>query len=714
MVDIDLGEMFLNFPLPSLLQRFSGVDLRYYADAIDETMSQAASKGNHRVHWTRCWMGLKPSPFMAVRFYYLAEEFARGNRHLKKNPLRWDAIKLNLPGDPKFDPTQPRVIKWDAAINNIAGDVVAFVDDLRASGQSVEQAWAISHQVVARLQYLGLQDAPRKRRPPVQTAGAWAGAVFKTTDTEVIQSVSQDKWDKARAQIGEVTEGFALIASKKNEDLDYKRLEQIRGFLCHISMTFPIVTPYLKGFHLTLAAHHPGRNDAGWKMSNQEWSAYLHEAVEDGRLAEDEAQALNQVGKETIPKESSASRPPVVVPAPPTRVQPVPRMEGDVKALAALFSQETPAQTLVRASRVYSILYGFADASGSGFGSTVMGTDGIRYRIGTWGSDTEDCSSNFREFENVVEALKEEAREGHLRGALIFLCTDNSTVEAALVKGNSSSPKLFELVLAVRLLEMQEGAKIIVSHVSGERMKAQGTDGVSRGQLKEGVSVGKDMLSFIPFHLSAIQRSSAVEPWIRSWLGPEAELLEPEGWFERAHGILGGKFDRKGFWRHEFKAGKFFWAPPPAAVAVALEELRKACIKRQDSFHVFVLPCLLKPEWFRQLYKVSDIVFDVPVGADCWPVCMHEPLIVGVVFPFLRVPPWQLRLTPKMFSLARDLRGLWEGPPLGPGNLLLQFLLDYQKLRSMPPDVVRRVLFFKPRCVVPRQATSSRRGRQRQ
>jgi hypothetical protein len=48
------------------------------------------------------------------------------------------------------------------------------------------------------------------------------------------------------------------------------------------------------------------------------------------------------------------------------------------------------------------------------------------------------------------------------------------------LKGNSTSPKLFELVLTVCRLEMHKGAKIIVSHVLGERMKAQGTDGVSR------------------------------------------------------------------------------------------------------------------------------------------------------------------------------------------------------------------------------------------
>jgi hypothetical protein len=42
--------------------------------------------------------------------------------------------------------------------------------------------------------------------------------------------------------------------------LNYKRLKQIRGFLGHISMTYLVVTPSLKGLHLTLASHHPGRD----------------------------------------------------------------------------------------------------------------------------------------------------------------------------------------------------------------------------------------------------------------------------------------------------------------------------------------------------------------------------------------------------------------------------------------------------------------------
>jgi hypothetical protein len=195
------------------------------------------------------------------------------------------------------------------------------------------------------------------------------------------------------------------------------------------------------------------------------------------------------------------------LPPPPQKIKAAPRLSDDVWAFVVLFDAQAPTQVLLWATRVYTVIYDFADASESGFGSTVLlGRGGTHYRIGTLGSDSEDNSSNFREFENVVDTLREEAKAGNLKDALIILCTDSSTVESALVKGNSSSKKLFILTLEVRQLEMWEGASILVSHVLGERMKAQGTYGVSTGQLKEGVSVREVMLSFIPFHLTSMER----------------------------------------------------------------------------------------------------------------------------------------------------------------------------------------------------------------
>jgi hypothetical protein len=124
---------------------------------------------------------------------------------------------------------------------------------------------------------------------------------------------------------------------------------------------------------------------------------------------------------------------------------------------------------------------------------------------------------------------------------VIFFFTDNSTVESALYKGNSSSIKLYELVVRLKKLEMKMGCKFFVSHVSsGKRMIVQGTDGASRGQFHEGFTAGADMLSFIPLHLTPIQRAPLVENWVKSWAGKDIEILTPEQWFTRGHDHCGG------------------------------------------------------------------------------------------------------------------------------------------------------------------------------
>jgi hypothetical protein len=182
-------------------------------------------------------------------------------------------------------------------------------------------------------------------------------------------------------------------------------------------MTYTLVTPYLKGLHLTLASHHAGRDSCGWKMPPREWCSYLHESVENGRLSEAKAEQFARASVEPrkpMLSEDGTYSPPAAreyhpPPPPPKLVAAVPRLQKDVEqALTTLFAQKLPAQVLLRAQRVYTILYGFADALGSGFGSTLLLDGRIKYRIGTWGPDTEDESSNWREFENVVDALREE------------------------------------------------------------------------------------------------------------------------------------------------------------------------------------------------------------------------------------------------------------------------------------------------------------------
>ena len=109
-------------------------------------------------------MGFKSSPEWSCRFYYLAEEFVRGDETAANNPLRWDDIILNLIGSESFNPAYPNVFKWNKLKQRISGDLKAYVDDLRAIGWSLEHAWIIARWIASRLQYLGIQDAARKKK----------------------------------------------------------------------------------------------------------------------------------------------------------------------------------------------------------------------------------------------------------------------------------------------------------------------------------------------------------------------------------------------------------------------------------------------------------------------------------------------------------------------------------------------------------------------
>jgi hypothetical protein len=108
-------------------------------------------------------------------------------------------VRLNLPGDESFDPTFPKMMKWDDLFDRVAGDMVAFVDDCWTSGCSKEHAWAIARQVAPRLQCLGVQDAPRKQWVD---GGAWAGAIMLAVGGgRITKTISQEKWERARSQL---------------------------------------------------------------------------------------------------------------------------------------------------------------------------------------------------------------------------------------------------------------------------------------------------------------------------------------------------------------------------------------------------------------------------------------------------------------------------------------------------------------------------------
>jgi len=677
-IDLDLGEMFLNFPLHSDLRQYSGVDLAPFKKDLDNELKELdwPEDKNRYAIWTRDWMGFAPSPEWSCRYYYFAEEFIRGCEKALNNPLRWDKIVLNLIGSKRFNPALPQVFKWNEVARKIAGDLKAYVDDLRAIGWSYEHAWQIARLVASKLQYLGIQDAARKRRID---NGPWAGSIFISSEDRIQRTVSQSKWEKGRNYILDLS---TSLDENENAMFDYKHLERVRGFLCHLAMTYEILFPFLKGFHLALCAHLPNRDDDGWKMRDLEWLGFLEERISKGKLSEEEkAELMNQ--------EFNISNAP-------KRIKVGKRFRKCLIALKKFFEVETPPIITDRSTNIQMAVYGFVDASKSGFGSSIDYGNQVTYRMGIWGSDTENDSSNYREFANLVETLEMESQDGRLDGAMLIIATDNSTVESAIYKGNSSNEKLFDLIVRLRLLELKVGGKFIVSHVSGKRMVYQGTDGISRGHLREGITVADMMLDFCPWHQSALERSPSLVNWINSIFGKRTEVLSPEGWYTRGHDHDGYFKDENGFMRVKIRKGTFVWSPPPAAAEVAIEELRKARLKRRDSTHIVIIPKLMTPLWLKQMHKACDIVFPIKPTHPFWNSNMFEPFMMGIVFPFIPHRPWQLRRTPKLLAVAREVcRVSTEDTKVDPGHFLRELLCLTKRLPSMQASTVWKLLYFR-------------------
>ena len=690
MLDMDCGEMFHNFFMDKKVRKCAGLQVTGgMVSEVCANISGASAPGKKSskpvyLRWSRLFMGMRPSPYNAVRHYYWAEEFARGDPGKKGNPMAFDRLILNLPGMVTYNPSLPKVMKWNSTAHSVAGDVITFVDDVRVTGFSKENCRDVLRQFASRIQFLGMQDAPRKFRPPSQEhAGAWTGTIFRVSHDAISKSVSAEKWAKGTAIMNRLR-GELDADEGKRPMMNTKLLERETGFLNHLAMTFDNLVPFLKGLYLTLNSWRAGRDSDDWKVSDKRcWGLILEERFDRGEISEQELEAgLGKSGEKAAPEEVKAS----------------PRLVDDVKALTAIFnSVEEPPRVNLRSKRIVTIIYGFGDASGSGLGATFTCGTGFTFRVGVWGTSDHPESSNWKEFTNIVESLEEEGAEGNLGDSEVFMFTDNSTVEACAAKGSSTSQKLLDLVIRLQALSTRLGVRIHIFHVAGTRMIAQGTDGVSRGFLGQGVMAGDNMRVHIPIYLSAVDRTpAALVTWIRSWTNKMAILLDPMDWYQTGHDIDGWRTCTDGFERPILTDGRvYIWAPPPFAGDVAIAELRKARLKRQRSSHVFVCPRLCTTLWQRQLFKCADFVFEVPVGSSVWPIEMHEPLLIGLLFPFLRVKPWQLRGTPKMHAMGRELRSVFADPEMDPGNILCKFWSSSVGLQHLSEDVVRKMLLFK-------------------
>ena len=131
---------------------------------------------------------------------------------------------LNLIDNNGFDPEYPNVYRWGSHKNMIAGDLIDFIDEIRAIGYTLEHAWTIARWVASKLEFLGIQDAAGKRRID---NGPWAGGKYGTANQEITKTVTEEKWLKGKGYIEDLIKD---LKDDKNRLLEYERLERIRGF----------------------------------------------------------------------------------------------------------------------------------------------------------------------------------------------------------------------------------------------------------------------------------------------------------------------------------------------------------------------------------------------------------------------------------------------------------------------------------------------------
>ena len=108
-----------------------------------------------------------------------------------------------------------------------------------------------------------------------------------------------------------------------------------------------------------------------------------------------------------------------------------------------------------------------------------------------WKDQWREESSNFQEVDNLVRRVESLALQGAVGGQELYLLTDNIVFESTFYKGYSSSRKLSSIILRLWMVEKEHSLVLYVVHLAGTRMKSWGVDGLSRGDLMEGMIEGQ-------------------------------------------------------------------------------------------------------------------------------------------------------------------------------------------------------------------------------
>jgi hypothetical protein len=82
----------------------------------------------------------------------------------------------------------------------VSADLFIYIDNFRPTAPSEQECWQASRKAGSTLNFLVLQESPRKYRPGSMTPGPWAGSMAYTNDEEVRVLIAKKKLEKGKVK----------------------------------------------------------------------------------------------------------------------------------------------------------------------------------------------------------------------------------------------------------------------------------------------------------------------------------------------------------------------------------------------------------------------------------------------------------------------------------------------------------------------------------
>ena len=131
---------------------------------VDVTQVANAAEGFKRVleRWTSKLMGSQFCRSCVLRLLHVKRLLWGGHLEID-NQFYQDKVILNLPGTKEYDPTMPKLYRWNLLMKSMACLVGTYSDDTRRGRPTEEACKATSRRVAYRINYLGQQVAIKKK-----------------------------------------------------------------------------------------------------------------------------------------------------------------------------------------------------------------------------------------------------------------------------------------------------------------------------------------------------------------------------------------------------------------------------------------------------------------------------------------------------------------------------------------------------------------------